>query len=97
MLFRSVKTLDPIITSPSQVAVSAKAPHPHAARLFVDLLLSAQGQTLIRERGRVPARDDLVPDDRPAAPLKLHYVNPKLAREADRHEKEFREIFLQGR
>jgi len=91
-----VKTLDPVITSPSQVAVSAKAPHPNAARLFVDLLLSAEGQTIIRDRGRVPARNDLAQG--PAAlPLKLHYVNPQLARDTERHEKEFREIFLRGR
>src|SRR6266852_1812856 len=91
-----VRTLDPVITSPSQVAVSAKAPHPNAARLFVDLLLSAEGQILIRDRGRVPARNDLARG--PArVPLKLHYVSPRLAREADRHEKEFREIFLRGR
>src|SRR6266704_467485 len=92
-----VTTLDPIVTSPSQVAVSSRSPHPHAARLFVDFLLSAQGQALIRERGRVPAREDLAPDERSAAPLKLHYVSPKLAREAERHEKEFREIFARGR
>jgi iron(III) transport system substrate-binding protein len=90
-----VRTLDPVITSPSQVAVSAKAPHPNAARLFVDLLLSAEGQALIRDRGRVPARNDLARGPAPV-PLKLHYVNPRLAREADRHEKEFREIFLRG-
>jgi len=91
-----VRTLDPVITSPSQVAVSAKAPHPNAARLFVNLLLSAEGQALIRDRGRVPARNDLARG--PAqVPLKLHYVSPRLAREADRHENEFREIFLRGR
>ena len=91
-----VRTLDPVITSPSQVAVSAKAPHPNAARLFVDLLLSAEGQALIRDRGRVPARNDLARG--PAqVPLKLHYVDPRLAREADRYENEFREIFLRGR
>jgi iron(III) transport system substrate-binding protein len=91
-----VRTLDPVITSPSQVAVSAKAPHPNAARLFVDLLLSAEGQALIRDRGRVPARNDLARGPAAVA-LKLHYVNPRLAREADRHENEFREIFLRGR
>src|SRR2546425_1096760 len=90
-----VKTLDPVITSPSQVAVSARAPHPNAGRLLVDLLLSAEGQALISDRGRVPARNDLARG--PASvPLKLHYVNPQLAREADRHEKGFREIFLRG-
>ena len=91
-----VRTLDPVITSPSQVAVSSRAPHPNGGRLFVDLLLSAEGQALIRDRGRVPARNDLALDAAPI-PLKLHYVNPKLAREADRYEKEFREIFLRGR
>src|SRR5882762_7044129 len=91
-----VRTLDPVITSPSQVAVSARAPHPNGARLLVDLLLSAEGQALIRDRGRVPARND-VARGQASIPLKEHYVNPKLAREADRHEKEFREIFLRGR
>ena len=91
-----VKTLDPVVTSPSQVAVSAKAPHPAAARLLVDLLLSAEGQALIRGRGRVPARNDLAQGPAPL-PLKLHYVNPQLAREADRHEREFRETFLRSR
>ena len=91
-----VKTLDPIVTSPSQVAVSARAPHPGAARLFVDLLLSAEGQAIIRDRGRVPARNDLA-QGAPAPSLKLHYVNPQLAREAERHENEFRETFLRNR
>jgi len=91
-----VRTLDPVITSPSQVAVSARAPHPNAARLLVDLLLSAEGQALIRDRGRVPARNDVARGQAPL-PLKLHYVNPRLARDAARHEKEFREIFLRGR
>src|SRR5207237_423757 len=71
-----VKTLDPVITSTSQVAVSAKAPHPNAGRLLVDLLLSAEGQALIRDRGRVPARSD-VSRGPASVPLKLHYVNPR--------------------
>ena len=91
-----VKTLDPIITSPSQVAVSARAPHPQGARLLVDLLLSAEGQAIIRDRGRVPARTDLA-READAVPLKLHYVNPRLARDAERYQEEFRKIFLRGR
>jgi len=92
-----VKTLNPIITSPSQVAISAKAAHPRAARLLVDLLLSIEGQTLMRQRGRVPARTDLKSTGAAAKPLKLHYVNPLLAREFSQHEKEFRAIFLKSR
>lgn len=92
-----VQTLDPIVTSPSQIAVSAKAPHPHAARLLVDLLLSPEGQELIRSRGRAPARTDLSGAGATVSRLKLHYVNPRLARDFSQYEKEFREIFLSGR
>jgi iron(III) transport system substrate-binding protein len=92
-----VRELDPIITSPSQVAVSAAAPHPRGARLLVDLLLSVEGQTIMRSRGRVPARTDLPGAPAEQSALKLHYVDPGLARDMDRSEREFREIFLKSR
>ena len=85
-----VRTLDPVVTSPSQVAISARAPHPSAARLFVDFLLSSEGQALIKSRGRVPARRGI---DSDAETLKAHYVDPRLAAQFNRYEKEFREIF----
>lgn len=86
-----VKTLDPIITSPSQVAISAKAPHPASARLLVDFLLSKEGQRLIESRGRVPARTDL--GSNAGGELKVHYVNAQLAPQFNQYEKEFRTIF----
>ena len=91
-----VKTLDPIVTSPSLAAISARAPHPQAARLLVDLLLSPEGQKLIAARGRVPARTDIATGEEQAH-LKLHYVKPALAREIDRYEREFRETFQRSR
>jgi len=81
-----VKTLDPVITSPSEAAIAAKAPHPAAARLFVDFLLSDEGQRAIASRGRVPA------NLAGAAPLKVHYVSARLAADFGRYEREFREI-----
>jgi iron(III) transport system substrate-binding protein len=90
-----VRSTDPIVASPSLIAVSAKAPHPHAARLFVDFMLSFEGQAAVRERGRMPARADVAARGA-ATELKLHYVNPKLAREFSRAEAEFQDIFLKG-
>jgi iron(III) transport system substrate-binding protein len=89
-----VRTLDPIVTSPSQVAICARAPHPNGARLLVDFLLSAEAQGLMARRGRVPARTDVMPDA--PAGLKLHYVKPGLARDFERYEREFRDIFARG-
>ena len=91
-----VKTLDPIVTSPSQVAVAAKAQHPKAARLLVDLLLSPEGQNLFLQAGRTPARTlDAASGAIPG--LKIHYVNPKLSAEFTKDEQEYKEIFLNNR
>ena len=89
-----VKTLDPVITSPSEVAISARAPHPAAARLLVDFLLSKEGQRAIQSRGRVPARTDL--GSGAGEPLKTHYVSPRLAADFNRFEREFRDIFARS-
>jgi len=90
-----VRTLDPIVTAPSVVAISSHAPHPNAARLLVDFLLSQEGQKMIARRGRVPARLDVVSPE--AAALKVHYIKPSLAREFNRDEREYNEIFVKGR
>jgi iron(III) transport system substrate-binding protein len=46
--------LPPAVVLPSAVAVSRRAPHPHAAALFYDYMLS-EGQRLYTEVHRVPA------------------------------------------
>lgn len=50
----------PVVLGP--IAVLAAAPHPNAAKLFVDFVLSREGQALIRDvSGGYPAREDLEP------------------------------------
>ena len=63
--------LPPAIVVPSAVAVSRRAPHPHAAALFYDYMLT-DGQRLYTEVHRVPANKNydthvrrLVRDGRP--------------------------------
>jgi iron(III) transport system substrate-binding protein len=50
-----VKT-DPVYTYLNSVAITAKAPHPNAAHIFVDWLLSAEGQAVVASVGRIPIR-----------------------------------------
>jgi len=52
-------TIDPVGVFYMQVAASAQAPHPNAARLAANFILSAEGQTLLTRRGRIPARPDI--------------------------------------
>ena len=51
-----------VLVSIEPLSVAAKAPNPNAARLFVDFLLSKEGQGLMRDRSRIPSRPDVPPD-----------------------------------
>lgn len=56
-----VDTLKPIVTGLNYIGISAKAKNPNTAKLFVDFMLSKQGQEIIRDRGRLPARSSVQP------------------------------------
>ena len=47
---------DPVFTKFQPIGVGAKAANPNAARLFVDFMLSEEGQKIIASFGRVPTR-----------------------------------------
>jgi iron(III) transport system substrate-binding protein len=47
---------EPVFTKFQPIGVGAKAPHPNAAKLFVDFILSEDGQKIIASFGRVPTR-----------------------------------------
>ena len=49
------KPLSPTFGRPNAIGVSKRAPNPHAAMLFVDFMLSKEGQELLKARNRVPA------------------------------------------
>src|SRR5262245_4352089 len=57
-----VRFKGPTITAINAIAIPEKAPHPNTARLFVDLVLSKEGQNLLRGLRRIPARPDVFPD-----------------------------------
>lgn len=86
---QSVKNLDPVILAPTAVAISSKAPHPAAARLLVDYLLSKDGQQAIRSRNREAVRTDVQPA-KPRTSPHSRPLNPRLAENYTEHEAEFR-------
>ena len=57
-----VRFKGPTITALNAIAIPEKAPHPNAAKLFVDFVLSKEGQGLLRGLRRIPARPDVLPD-----------------------------------
>jgi iron(III) transport system substrate-binding protein len=49
------RPLAPAFGRATSVALSKRAPHPHAAALFADFLLSREGQAILQRANRVPA------------------------------------------
>ncbi|MGE5301847.1 MAG: ABC transporter substrate-binding protein [Alphaproteobacteria bacterium] len=51
--------LEPVITYTVAVSLPSHPPRPFAAKLFIEWLLSKEGQEVINQYGRVPIRDDV--------------------------------------
>jgi iron(III) transport system substrate-binding protein len=70
------------------------APHPNSAKLFLEFVLSREGQKLMQTPGRHVARSDLANDQTAMLKeLKIIPVNPALAEKLDEYAKQMRSIF----
>jgi iron(III) transport system substrate-binding protein len=59
--------LDPTLLSLTSVALPSQSPHPHAATLFYDFIISKEGQSLLAKEKNVPVRADVELVDRTLA------------------------------
>jgi iron(III) transport system substrate-binding protein len=60
--------MEPVIANHNYVGLVRHAPHPNAARLFIDFALSEEGQTVFRKAGYIPANPKIpagYPDTKP--------------------------------
>ena len=53
------RPLEPVVTTVGSSALMAKAPNPHTALLFIDFVLSKEGQQLIMKGGLWSPREDI--------------------------------------
>ena len=84
-------TLAPVVALPNATAVFRRAPHPHAAVLFVDFFLG-EGQRILAARGSVPTNKSVQPP--PAVTL---VDSAKVLDEGEKWTKLFNETFAPGR
>ncbi len=92
--------IDPVLLFFGQAGISAKAPHPNAARLFVNFMLSKEGQAQLTTKGRIPTRPD-VPTNPPGvlkafAGRKIHISHMTVAEDQE-WLKRFKGLFDQPR
>ena len=89
------KPLQPTFGRPNAIGVCRRAPHPHAAMLFTDFMLSKEGQTLLKERNRVPASLSV---DTHLNKFPFQMIDPVITLdEAEKWEKLWSELFLKGK
>jgi iron(III) transport system substrate-binding protein len=87
--------LEPVVVSLNPFGMAVNAPHPNAARLLVDFLLSREGQEVGKSVAKIPARTEVEPPyPRLTRGLKLFPVPASVADRYGEIVKEFREIFL---
>jgi iron(III) transport system substrate-binding protein len=84
--------LEPAIVHTITGGISKYAPHPNAAKLFMDYLLSEEGQKIYLMESREPARTGI---ETPWVPkgIKLFVNNPDIGDKVGYYQKLFAEIF----
>jgi iron(III) transport system substrate-binding protein len=87
--------LDPYFAQANKLMMSRRAPHPHAAALFIDWSLSEEGQSMITTFGRVVARKGVkqrFPElvEKESLLVDVDFIGPIM----DQVGKEFSQIFL---
>lgn len=84
--------VQPVVARPQGIGVLRNAPHPNAALLFVDFVLSPEGQKLLESLGRVPA-STRVKSELNNFPFTM--IDPAIALdEKDKWDKVWNELFL---
>ena len=82
--------IQPAYARVNGIAVSAKAPHPHAAVLFYDFMLGPEGQAILQKAKYIPTNTTLKDKHGTGD---LHFIDPKIVVEQqDKWNKLFEEI-----
>jgi ABC-type Fe3+ transport system substrate-binding protein len=86
--------LEPIVAQIDAVMLSAQAPHPNAARLFVDFVLSREGQNALASVQQMPVRRDMeAPAKHPFRAYKWFVERPDKHVNFQKSVNLFREVF----
>jgi iron(III) transport system substrate-binding protein len=86
--------LGPIPAIMVGIGIANQAAHPNAAKLFLEFVLSRDGQKLMQTPGRLVARGDVANEQAAMLKkLKIIPVNPALAEKLDEYAKQLRSIF----
>jgi len=86
-------TLGRVMVNLTGHSLAARAPHPNAAKLFIDFILSREGQKQVLGIERSVIRSDLFSEQAAIKDLKLVPINPALGENMEYYARQSREIF----
>lgn len=93
-----IESFNPVVVELDGIGLGARAKNPNAAKLFIDFVLSKEGQTVVRgsqRNPRNPARKDMQAPlaKMDQARIKSKRVPDEIETNLDPYAKEYREIF----
>src|SRR3972149_5867897 len=80
----------PVLSRVYTIALTQNAPHPNVGRLYIDFVLSEEGQKVLRSFGRSSSRKGIEPDELQKRGVKFYVTDMSLARDLARYDKEFK-------
>ena len=84
----------PVLTTQTVLALPNRAPSPNSAKLYIDFVLSKEGQELLRSFNRIPARSDVeASPPRLTRGLKFSPYKGEWGEEYDKYAERFRKMF----
>jgi iron(III) transport system substrate-binding protein len=82
-----------VVTFMQTTALAAKPPHPNAARLFLEWILSPEGQQALADAGQSPSSLRTKVKYPELAPAKAFYITPDLASDFEKDSEFWRKTF----
>ena len=84
---------EPVITYVHPIALAKATPHPNAGKLLIGFILSAEGQRMLRDQGRIPSHRGIDPKVFSLRNVKLLASDPRSAKDYGPAVEEMRAIF----
>jgi iron(III) transport system substrate-binding protein len=88
-------TLGPALMNTVGYGLAVRAPHPNAAKLFIDFILSKEGQHVVLSLERQSARSDLASEQAALKNIKMVPLDPVQGANMEFYARQAKEIFGQ--
>jgi iron(III) transport system substrate-binding protein len=86
-------TLGPALINTTAYGLAARAPHPNAAKLFMEYVLSREGQQVVLTLERQSARSDLALEQGALKNVKMVPLDPSQGENMEFYARQAKEIF----